>query len=75
MSDLKGLVIAAEAVVLLVLAAANIVSGQFLGAGLLAGIAALAAACAWALWSAGSGIIGLAGEAPRKAGSSRRRRR
>jgi hypothetical protein len=73
-SDLKGLVIAAEAVVLLVLAAANIVSGQFLGAAVLAGIAVLAAACAWALWPTRSRLIGLAGERPRRAGSSRRPR-
>ena len=52
MSDLKGLIIAAEAAVLLVLAAANIVSGQFLGAAIVLAIASLAAACAWALWPA-----------------------
>lgn len=50
MSDLKWLIIAAEAAALLVLAAANIVSGQFLGATILLAIASLAAACAWALW-------------------------
>jgi hypothetical protein len=49
LNDLKGLVIAAEAIVLLVLGAANIVSGQFLGAAILIGIASLTAACAWAL--------------------------
>ena len=75
MSDLKGLIIAAEAAVLLVLAAANVVSGQFLGAAILLGIASLAAACAWALWPAKSRIIGLAGARPRRAGWSRRRRR
>ena len=75
MSDLKGLIVAAEAVVMLVLAVANIVSGQFLGAVLLAGIAVLAAACAWALWPTRGRIIRLADEAPRKAGSSRRPRR
>jgi hypothetical protein len=72
---LKGLIIAAEAAVLLVLAAANVVSGQFLGAAILLGIASLAAACAWALWPAKSRIIGLAGARPRRAGWSRRRRR
>ena len=49
MSNLKGLIIAAEAVVLLVLAATNIVIGQFLGAAILLGIASLAAAWAWTL--------------------------
>jgi hypothetical protein len=71
---LKGLIIAAEAVVLLVLAAANVVSGQLVGAALLTGIAALAAACAWALWPARGRVIGFAGERPRRAGWNRRRR-
>jgi uncharacterized MnhB-related membrane protein len=73
-NDLKGIVIAAEAVVLLSLAAADILNGQFLGAAILIGIASLAAGCAWALWPAGDRIIGLAGVRPRRAGSSRRRR-
>ena len=74
MSNLKGPIIAAEAVVLLALGAANIVSGQFLGAAILIAIGSLAAGCAWAFWPARSGIIGLAGARPRRAGSSRRRR-
>ncbi len=74
MNDLKGLIIGAEAIVLLALGAANIVSGQLLGAAILIGIAALAAVCAWALWRAEGGIIDLAGARPRKAGWSRRRR-
>jgi hypothetical protein len=74
-SDLKGLIIAVEAGILLVFSVAEVVSGQFLGAAILLGIAALSAACAWALWPARSRIIGLAGEGPRRAGSSRRRRR
>lgn len=71
MSDLKSLIIAAEAVVLLVLGAASVVSGQILGAAILLGIASLAAVCAWALWPKDQ-IIGLAGARPRRAGSSRR---
>ena len=74
MSNLKGPIIAAEAVVLLVLGAANIVSGQFLGAAILIAIGSLAAGCAWAFWPDRSGIIGLVGVRPRRAGSSRRRR-
>ncbi len=74
MSDLKGPIIAAEAVILLVLGVANIVTGQFLGAAILIAIGTLAAGCAWAFWPARSGIIGLAGARPRRAGSSRRRR-
>jgi len=70
-SDLKSLIIAAEAVVLLVLGAASVVSGQILGAAILLGIASLAAVCAWALWPKDQ-IIGLAGARPRRAGSSRR---
>ena len=50
MSDLKGPAVALEALVLLVLGAANIVSGQLIGAAILVGLALLAAACAWALW-------------------------
>jgi hypothetical protein len=50
MRDIKALVIAIEAGVLLVLAAASIVSGRFLGAAVLVGLASLAAASAWALW-------------------------
>ena len=75
MNHLKGVIIAAEAVVLLVFSIADIVSGQFLGAAILLGIATLAAACAWALWPARSRITGLAGAGPRRAGSSRRPRR
>ena len=71
MSDLKSVIIAAEAVVLLVLGAASVVSGQILGAAILLGIASLAAVCAWALWPKDQ-IIGLAGARPRRAGSSRR---
>ncbi|HEV3462161.1 MAG TPA: hypothetical protein VG413_08970 [Candidatus Dormibacteraeota bacterium] len=74
MSDLRGVIIAAEAVVLLLVSFADVVSGQFLGAAILLGIASLAAVCAWALWPRDQ-IIGLAGEGPRTAGSSRRLRR
>ena len=45
-------VLAIEGGVLLVLAAANIVSGRFLGPAILVGLASLAAASAWALWPA-----------------------
>ena len=75
MSERKGLVVALEAFVLLVLGTADIVSGQFLGAAILIGIAILAAGCARAVWPARARITGLAGEAPRRAGWSRRRRR
>jgi cadmium resistance protein CadD (predicted permease) len=51
-NDLKSLVIGAEALFLLLLGAANILGGQFLGAVILIGVALLAAACAWALWPA-----------------------
>ena len=71
MSDLKSVLIAAEAVVLLVVSFADVVSGQFLGAAILLGIASLAAVCAWALWPRDQ-IIGLAGARPRREGSSRR---
>lgn len=57
MNDVRGLIIAAEAVVLLVLGTANIVSGQFLGAAILFGIASFAAAYAWALWRAQGPLI------------------
>jgi hypothetical protein len=50
MRDIKALVIGVEAGVLLVLGAASIVSGRFLGAAVLVGLASLAAASAWALW-------------------------
>jgi hypothetical protein len=49
MRDMKALVIALEAIVLLALGAANIVSGQFLGAAIVVGLGTLAASCAWAL--------------------------
>ena len=75
MNDLKGLVIAVEAVVLLALGAADILSGQLLGAVIVLGIASLAAGCAWALWPDRGQIIGLAGGRPRRAGLSRRPRR
>ena len=75
MSDLKSLVVAVEALVLLLLGAANLVSGQLLGAAILIGIGALAAACAWAVWADRARIIDLAGEAPRRGGSSRPPRR
>ncbi len=75
MSELKGLIIAAEAIVLLMLGAANLLTGQFVGAAILIGIALLAAGCAWALLRAEGRIIGLAGARPRRAGWSRRRRR
>jgi hypothetical protein len=51
-NDLRGLIIGAEALVLLLLGAAYILSGQFLGAAILIAMASLAAACAWALWPA-----------------------
>jgi uncharacterized MnhB-related membrane protein len=70
-SDLKSVIIAAEAVVLLVVSFADVVSGQFLGAAILLGIASLAAVCAWVLWPRDQ-VIGLAGARPRRAGSSRR---
>ncbi len=73
-NDLKGLVIAVEAVVLLLLGAANIVSGQLLGAVILFGLALLAGGSAWALWPARRRIIGFAGARPRRAGRSRRPR-
>ncbi len=75
MNHLKGVIIAGEAFVLLVLGTTNIVSGQFLAAAILFGVASLAAACAWALWPAQSPLIRLAGERPHRARWSRRRRR
>jgi hypothetical protein len=53
MRDVKRALFAAEAVILLVLGAAEIINGQFLGAAILLGIASLAAGCAWALWPVG----------------------
>jgi hypothetical protein len=50
MRSIKGLVIAVEAIVLLALGAAYIVSGQLLGGAIVVGLGTLAAACAWALW-------------------------
>jgi membrane protein implicated in regulation of membrane protease activity len=50
MRDVKALIIAIEGGVLLLLGAASIVSGRFLGAAILVGLASLAAASAWALW-------------------------
>jgi hypothetical protein len=50
MRTLKGLVIAGEALVLLALGAANILSGQLLGGAIVVGLGTLAAACAWVLW-------------------------
>jgi hypothetical protein len=48
----KERVFAIEGGVLLVLGAANIVSGRFLGAAILVALATLAAACVWVLWPA-----------------------
>jgi hypothetical protein len=50
MRNIKGLVIIVEAIVLLALGAANIVSGQLLGGAIVVGLGTLAGACAWALW-------------------------
>ena len=50
MRSVKGLVVAVEAIVLLALGAANILSGQLLGGAIVVGLAILAAACAWVLW-------------------------
>jgi hypothetical protein len=49
MRDVKRVLFAIEAVVLLVLGAADIMTGQLLGAAILLGVASLAAGCAWAL--------------------------
>jgi hypothetical protein len=53
MSSVKGLVIAVEAIVLLALGLANILSGQLFGGAIVLGLAILAAACAWVLWPRG----------------------
>jgi hypothetical protein len=74
-SDLKGRIIAVEAVVLLLLGAANVVSGQLLGAAILFGLAVLAGGSAWALLPGRGRIIRFAGARPRREGWSRRRRR
>ena len=50
MRSIKGLVVAVEAIVLLALGAANILSGQLLGGAIAVGLGMLAAACAWVLW-------------------------
>jgi hypothetical protein len=50
MRSIKGLVVAVEAIVLLTLGAANLLSGQLLGGAIVVGLGTLAAACAWALW-------------------------
>lgn len=71
MTDVKGLVIAVEAAVLLMLGATSILSGRFFGAAILVALATLAAASAWALWPASRHVPRtLAGESPRKAGSN-----
>jgi hypothetical protein len=49
---MKQRVLALEGGVLLLLAVASILSGRFLGAAILVGLATLAAATAWALWPA-----------------------
>ena len=43
--------LAVEGGVLLLLGMANVVTGRFLGAAILVGLATLAAASAWALWA------------------------
>ena len=53
MRDVKRAIFAIEAVVLLVLGAAELITGRLLGAAILLGIASLAAGCAWALWPVG----------------------
>ncbi len=50
MRSIKGLVIAVEAIVLVALGAANILSGQLLGGAIIVALGTLAAVCAWALW-------------------------
>jgi hypothetical protein len=47
-------VLAIEGGVLLLLGFANMVSGRFLAAAILVGLATLAAASAWAMWGAGN---------------------
>jgi len=49
---MKQGVLALEGGVLLILGVASIVSGRFLAAAILMGLAMLAAASAWALWTA-----------------------
>jgi hypothetical protein len=49
MRSIKGLVVAVEAIVLVALGAASILSGQLLGGAIIVGLGTLAAACAWAL--------------------------
>jgi len=49
---MKQGVLAVEGGVLLVLGVASILSGRFLAAAILMGLAMLAAASAWALWAA-----------------------
>jgi hypothetical protein len=48
---MKQGVLAVEGGVLLILGVASILSGRLLGAAILVGLATLAAASAWALWS------------------------
>ena len=74
MSRLKWLVIAVEAIVLLALGAANIVSGQLLGGAIVVGLGILAGACTWALSPTGR-ESSAAGGAPRRAGRSQQPRR
>ena len=50
MRSIEGLVVAVEAIVLLALGAAYILSGQLLGGAIVVGLGMLAAACAWVLW-------------------------
>jgi hypothetical protein len=49
---MKQGVLALEGGVLLILGVASILSGRFLGAAIVIGLASLAVACAWALWPA-----------------------
>ena len=49
---MKQGVLAVEGGVLLLLGVASILSGRFVGAAILVGLATLAAASAWALWAA-----------------------
>lgn len=46
---MRGRVLAVEGGVLLILGATFIVTGRFMGAAIVIGLASLAAACAWAL--------------------------
>jgi len=48
---MKQRVLALEGGVLLLLAVASVLSGRLLGAAILVGLAALAAASAWAFWA------------------------